>query len=212
MSGTDNPPRSFRVVCAHFSPEEIEATRRLLGLLGTNLKQRWVLAEAGEPADVVLLNLDQHAPVEFDRRAALAGCSQRPREHPAGTLHRPLRGYELLALLNKEAPAAQPSHTPAVAEAAGRYRLRCWPYEANSWDVVQWRIMAAMRRTYRSAQELAEHSGATPDQVQRCIDAVNRLGALERAVDRQPAAAAATRPAGLRRLAVRVGAILGFSR
>lgn len=211
MSGTDPASRTFRVACAHFSPEELEATRRLLGLLGTHLKRRWMLAEAGESADVVLLNLDQHAAADFDRRAALAGCSQRPREHPAGTLHRPLRGYELLALLNKEAPAAQSSATPAVAEAAARYRLRCWPYEANGWDVMQWRIMAAMRRTYRSVQELAVHTGATPDQVQRCIDAVSRLGALERAIDRQPATTT-PRPAGLRGLAVRVGAILGFSR
>lgn len=212
MTAHADPVSAFTLACPNFTADELEATRRLLQLLGTHLKHPWRLSESADVADVVVLNLDGNIHVEFNRQATITGCSRRPRQHQGGTLHRPLRGYELLALLNREGQARSAT-TVASAASDARYRLRFWPYESNHWHRSRWLVMACLRHAYHSAAEVAQRSGVPQREVTQCLDALQRIGALDSDIrsDRPHRAAMRPQRGALRAIAAKVGAILGFS-
>lgn len=204
----------YLLACIGFGTAELEAASRLISLLGTNLKQRWRLANPGEQADLSLVNLEADADVGTLRHGIVAYCAHKPSQHRLAALHLPLRSYELLNLLNAEAPAGRgrPGRSRAEPDVR-RYRLRSWPLQANAWSRDRWRVMAAIRHHARSVNGLAMQTGIAVESVQRCLDDLQRLEALEccDASVRTQAPVAAP-PSGWREVAARVGHLLGFSR
>lgn len=218
MSQLVTQATSFRLACSNFSAEEMEAVRRLLHLLTGNLRNPWVLVGAMESPNVVIQNLDVAA-VDRNIHASVVGCAAKPKLHPSGTLYRPVRGYELLALLNREAPqppeAARPVVvSPAEHQGAWRYRLKSWPLAASEWPRERWAVMAAIRRVYRGEAELAMRTGVSANEIRACIETLSKLDLLDREPERRAAPRADHAPVhnGWRGLAAKVGHMLGFAR
>ncbi|HWS27516.1 MAG TPA: hypothetical protein VN259_13230 [Xanthomonadales bacterium] len=206
-------PGVLRLACPNFSAAELDVLRSLLGLLQPYLKQSWEIADAAN-ADVVLINLDH--PVGFSQTTgtALVGCAQRPRLHPAGTLHRPLRVPELLALLTDAGARALPQKLPEPADTGEssiewRYGLRSWPLDFLDWPRPAWRVLAIITRARHSANEIAVRARLSLSEVEghlallQRIDLIDRYGE-PRAVSKPPSSE------NWRGLARRVGQLLGF--
>jgi len=217
MNAVARNSTTLRLACVGFAAEELAALRRLLGLLASHLPRQCVLVDAGA-ADLVMVNLDVAADLPGPRGAAVVGCSTKPKEHPSGTLYRPIRAYQLLALLSRNAlrqPVAESAGAGDDERGTSRYRLRLWPAQAVGWSHEWWMVMATIRRAHHGVDDIADRTGVARDTVRRCIAELERLQALDREQlqDRHaPAAVPVARDAGWRTLAARVGRVLGFAR
>lgn len=216
MLEPSSPFKPLSIACPNFTREEVDALRSLLGLLRPYLKRPWAVATDG-PADVYFLNLDLD-PGELPERCPdtrVVGCARQPRLHRKGTLHRPLRVSEVLAVLS-EMPAGAATRSSNRHEPHGvewRYRLRAWPLEFDQWPREWCRILADITRQARPLAEIAARVDLAPSEVERCIGQLTRLDLLDRLAERRsPAGVAAAAPRGWRDLASRVGQILGFAR
>lgn len=198
------------IACANFSQAELDALRSLLGLVRPYLRQHWEITPASE-ADVVLCNVDQPGAVK-PRGGHVVGCAQKPRLHPAGTIHRPLRVPELLAVLTEagaRVPAA-PLEELAEGGVEWSHSLHAWPLDFESWPRPWWRVLALLSRGRHRVPEIAERTGLAVAEVERCIGRLQQRGLLQRHAERRHTAA--TPPArGWRGLAHRVGQLLGFA-
>jgi DNA-binding transcriptional ArsR family regulator len=199
------------LACPNFSVAELDALRSLLGLLQPYLRQPWEISDAAT-ADVVLVNLDQPGGVARVTGANVVGCAQRPRLHPAGTVHRPLRVPELLALLTDvgertpQAPGAAQASEPAIE---WRYGLRSWPLDFLDWPRPAWRVLAILTRARHSVGEIAERAGLSPSEVESHLALLQRIDLIDRFGEPRPNARL-PHPENWRGLARRVGQLLGF--
>lgn len=206
-------PEVFRLACPNFSAAEVDVLRSLLGLLQPYLKQSWEIADA-TTADVVLINLDHPVGLSQTTGSALVGCAQRPRLHPAGTLHRPLRVPELLALLTDAGARALPQKSPEPADTGEstiewRYGLRSWPLDFLDWPRSAWRVLAIITRARHSVGEIADRAGLPLSEVESHIARLQRIDLIDRFGE--PRAPARPPNSGnWRGLARRVGQLLGF--
>ncbi len=189
--------------------------RSLCGLLKPHLKQPWEVV-TGDDADLILVDLDHGAVSEPAGKTPVVGCALRPRMHPLGAIHRPFRASEVLALLSDWSERADLVHVPKDGAGVwdeGRYRLRAWPLEFEQWPA-EWRvILAALTRSARSSQDVAQRTGLPQSEVGRCVALLGRQGLLE-VVERLGEYTPRPPPAAGRwhGLVAKVGMVLGFGR
>jgi hypothetical protein len=206
-------PKPLRIVCPNFSHDEVDALRSLVGLLRPYLKHAW-LVEEGDRGEVCFVNLDAataRLPVAHGMR--VVGCSLRPRLHAQGTLHRPLRVPEILAVLSDVATAhaAEGTSASATQDITYRYRLRAWPIGFERWQKPWWFVLAAIAHAEHTVEEIAERTGVPMRDVHECLSALVRLDAVDRLAQRLAGANAAPPRGSWRSLVLRVGQALGFA-
>lgn len=206
-------PKPLRIVCPNFSHDEVDALRSLVGLLRPYLKHVW-LVEEGDRGDVCFVNLDSadsRIPATDDQR--VIGCSLRPRLHAQGTIHRPLRVPEMLAVLSDVATAhaAERTSTSAAQDLTYRYRLRAWPIGFERWQKPWWFVLAAIAQAEHTVEEIAERTGVPLRDVHECLSTLVRLDAVDRLAQRLAGANAMPPRGSWRSLVLRVGQALGFA-
>ncbi|NCT69096.1 MAG: hypothetical protein GXC76_15820 [Rhodanobacteraceae bacterium] len=214
MTGNPLESVSVRIACVHFQAREVDALRRLLVLLTTHLHRPWMLVADSTHADVILVNLEEGAAAPSHSGARVVGCASKPKQHARGTLYWPPRAYELLALLNElPPPEAASLFGAATTDAEWSYRLRSWPAQFSEWPREWWKVLAAIRTAHMSVHELELRTGVGGVEVRRCIDELERLDLLDREQERpSPQRARRAAPDGWRKLADRLGQLLGFVR
>jgi hypothetical protein len=204
MASIDPTARAKRISCPNFNADEIKALCSLCDLLKKYLKQPWQIVSEGD-ADLVLVNLDADLPARH-LEAPMVGCALRPRSHPPGTIHRPLRAAELLAVLSECGSSGQ-GETESNADE--RYVLLGWPIDFERWPPSWRRVLAALTRNSATLQEIADSSGLRPVDVSRCLAMLDRNGLIERRRLAGPARRGSRRWKGL---AAQVSQLLGFAR
>lgn len=209
-----NPPVHRRqaallIACPGFAPAEVDALRSLLALIRPYLKRPWEIATAG-PGDVTLVNLDAGAKPEL---GAAVGCAQKPRMHAPGTIHRPLRVAELLAVLTEagERAHAAPGEELCEGTVEWSYALRAWPLDLEGWPRPWWRVMALLTHGRHRCAEVVARTGLAGDDVERCLAQLQQRGLLDRQAERCQVVPAPQPQRGWRNLAARVGQLLGFA-
>jgi hypothetical protein len=209
-------PSALRIACRGLADEEVAALRRLLDLLQSHLPQRWTLAGSGDPADMLVVNLDADRVPADPGHGAVVGCALKPRQHPEGTLYRPIRAYQLLSLLTRFGASSKSAGAAVVVESADRdawrYRLKLWPAQAMNWPAEWWAVMSAIRGLHRTPEEIEVQTGIALGTIRQCLAELSRLDAVDReqaGVDEEnavpPLPASGTRWRALTR---RVGQIL----
>lgn len=216
MAALRTPRRAYRLACPNFGADEIKALRSMFSLLQQHLKQPWEIVQ-DEEADLLIVNLDSGPPGSLPPEVPVIGCALKPRQHPSGTLHRPLRAGELLALLTEQAgvvpvAAVAPPSIDGLAER--RFRLLAWPAGFEQWPSGWHRVLAAISRGARSPADIAAATGVAVAEVGRCLDTLERDGLVDVVVfqPRPDAQAPAPRAGRWSGLAARVGLLLGFPR
>lgn len=206
---------SLKIHCGNLAQEEVGALRRLLSLLESHLRYPWELVEDVASANLVIFNVDQPRPPDSATAARKVGCAHKPAIHADATMHRPLRAYELLAVLSEIKPCDDPRPQPIASTDADawRYKLRSWPLDFAAWPRDWLTVMAAITREHRCPSELALRTGATPEAVAACLNELANLGVLDREPVRRDVPRVALRDLGRwQNLAGRVGQLLGFRR
>jgi hypothetical protein len=208
-AGSGGDPAALRIACRHFSREEVDALRSLLRLIQPYLKRPWVVSEGGD-AELCLVNLDAEggaATAGVGQR--VVGCATKPRRFQLGTLHRPLRVPEMLAVLSEIQDAA-PTPDEAVAWA---YRLHAWPADIEAWPRPWWRVLACVGGAALTLPEIAARTGLPLAEVERCLARATAQCCVERlALRRSPVAAAVDATARpWAQWAVRLGRLLGLA-
>lgn len=209
MSKTPTPAASVRIHCANLGDDEVGALRRLLNLLASHLRYPWELVEDLAGAHLVILNVDDVAHPQPATAARVVGCSAKPSSHPEAKLHRPLRAYELLAVLSDIRPTAP---EPAVETDGRRYRLREWPLDLGAWNRNQTTVMAAITRDASDARAIALRTGVAYAEVADCLQALQREGLVDCERNTNPPVHAPQTQGRWQHLATRVGQLLGFRR
>ncbi len=215
---TDSLPvkRPLRVACHDFAGTEVDALRSLLRLLKDHLRQTWQVVE-GVQADLVLVNLDQPRSPPPCGEVPCVGCALKPRLQPAGTIHRPLRAAEVLAVLTEAALQASRgdsgSHEAADDTVEWRYRLHHWPLEFSHWPPDAWRVLASITRRHCSLREIALRTRLPRQEIAGTLGLLKKMGVLDRLVERRSAPRIDENvAAGWRGLAARLGHLLRFAR
>jgi hypothetical protein len=186
MGRQDESIRALRIACPNFGAEELGALRSILGLLKPYLKHAWVVDATMEgPAaiDVCLINVDHPgAPALPPDNPRVIGCSSRPRNHARGTLHRPLRPPEILALLSEAGSRlhGERQYTDATASLEWSYRLAAWPRDLGDWPRTWWRVMASISAEALPLPRIAERTELPPRYVELCIERLHAAGLVER--------------------------------
>ncbi len=214
MAAAVPPNRTLRIRCHRFSREDVDGLRSLLGLLGSYLKQPCTVIDAG-PADLVFVNLDDPAAGAEASDACVVGCALKPRLKAAGSIHRPFRAAEVLAVLSEVAVSSDSEGRDGLEDEGNewRYRLRCWPVEFAHWSRESWRVMATITRRHCSLHEIATRTGLARNEVAGVLRRLRTMDLLDRLVERRALPRAdQTLVAGWRGLAARVGQLLGFAR
>lgn len=189
--------RALRIVCPNFSTEELGALRSILGLLKPYLKHAWVVdaavPEGAASTDVCLINVDHPgAPAVPPGHPRVIGCSSRPRSHARGTLHRPLRPPEILALLSEAGNRVhgERQYSDATASLEWSYRLAAWPRDLGDWPKSWWRVMASISAEALPLVRIAERTELPSRYVELCIERLRAAGLVERTPRVREAAAA----------------------
>lgn len=206
---------TIRIHCTNLCDDEVAALRRLLGLLSNHLRFPCEVIADPVAADLVLLNVDlPGGDTPGFGPARVIGCALKPTAHPAARIHRPLRAYELLAVLSEVQPVAVPAGSLAPSHGHDRrYSLREWPLDLGAWSRDQIAIMAAISGDTRTAQAIALRTGYALTLVQTCLDELLRQGLADQEASAPTSIPVAVAPhRGWQKLARRVGQILGFGR
>ena len=182
--------RPWRLFCAGFSEADRASLGSLMGLLAPYLRMPWELVDTPARADLCLVRLDGEASSTLSH-ARLVGCAQHPRQHAPGTLHRPLRAAQLLALLSetgaelatsKSASASAPMPAPhAPTErvcSLPLLRLLAWPLDAEDGPPLRLQALAALSAGATTTEALAECIGATVGEIEAITEALSREGLL----------------------------------
>ncbi|MFA7488617.1 MAG: hypothetical protein WCY72_11120 [Lysobacteraceae bacterium] len=183
------PARPQRISCVGFSQADRASLTCLLGLLTPYLRPPWELVEHPEQADLCLLRLDGEALPPITHRR-LIGCAQHPRQWPAGTLHRPLRAAQLLALLSDDAAGPGEAEIPAQSRApvgtTQPFRLLAWPLDTEHAPSLRTDVLAALSAGPDTVESLAGRIGACRQQVLGVIESLCRAGVLAREAEQLP--------------------------
>ena len=214
MGRQDDSIRALRIACPNFSAEEVGALRSILGLLKPYLKHAWVVdavvADATVPTDVCLINVDHPAaPTLPPGHPRVIGCSSRPRNHPRGTLHRPLRPPEILALLSEAGSRllGERPYADATPSLEWSYRLVAWPRDLGDWPRSWWKVMASICAEPLPLPRIAERTELPVRYVELCVERLRAAGLAER-IPRVREVAAAVQERGGRRWSSLAGRIL----
>lgn len=229
-------PPQLTIACPNFTAQEKQSVRALLLVLANHLPVPCTITDA-DTGDLYLVNLDEDAPkVSLPDDAYIVGCAAKPRLHPAGTIHQPVRPSALLAVLSDYlekhpggAPKAAPGAAPAkVQKVEWSYRLLAWPLDFQQMSTDYWRVMAYLARHNADAAGIEKATRLSAETVQACLQRLNAAGLLHRSAITQtmqeatasaaaaPAASVAPpappAPSGWRKLASRMSNLLGFKR
>lgn len=179
----------LRLACPNFHEEERASLRSLLGLLTPYLRPAWELVD-GEKADLCLLRLDGDLAPPSLASGRWRGCAQHPRGFASGTLHRPVRAAELLALLN-EVASDTTAPLPVDASASSplvRLRLLGWPLDFEQGPPARIQLLAALTAAPCSVDDLAQRIRIPREGVCRWIDDLRSQGLVrcETSTSQQP--------------------------
>lgn len=204
------------IACLHFSEDDVNALRSLLGLLDPYLKQEWEVA-APERAHLVLARVDNADDgIDAFGGTPVIACVRRPRQLDAPAIHRPLRASEILTVLNEYGEtaadvAASPSPSPAQAGkgAARAWRLGFWPLEFETLPPAWRQVMAALSARSMTREQLALCTGIEGSEIDRCMQALKACNALMESSSTVPPRDPP--PAGWRHFITGIGRKLGFT-
>ena len=207
--------RPRRLYCAGFSEADRASLCSLLGLLAPYLRPPWELVDAPAQADLCLVRLDGDVPLAVSH-PRLAGCALHPRKFAAGTLHRPLRAPQLLALLTATgeelSATASGKGSDRSTHAVPAFRLLAWPLNAECGPRLRLHVLAALSTGPATVDALAARIGASVQEVTGFIEPLCRDGLL--VAEAQAAASASLSPpaaSGWRAFMAGLGRRLGFS-
>lgn len=179
----DGQTRPLRIACPNFGNEEKGALRSILGLLKPYLRHPWVVSDVG-PFDLCFVNADNPGETSppLDIASRVVRCALRPRQHPKGTLHRPLRPHEVLAVLSEVTKQLKGAESDDELRQQGHwgFRLRGWPLDFIKWPKPWWRILACIAREAHSIEQIAEHTGLPAKYVEACIERLMAAQLVER--------------------------------
>ncbi len=201
-----------RLATLGFEPHELASLRSLLNLLATYLRDQWEVADASV-ADVVLVRADEGGDAASAPPGAIVvPCARKPRALGGNAIHRPLRTYELLKVLNELAEAPE---APRVEAFVGEnlVALSHWPLEFTQWRESWIAVLAAISAAPRAPSEVASLTGVAIDEVRACLAQLRRGQALRETpppLGRMPARLVAP-VTGFRALVGLVGRKLGFA-
>jgi len=217
-----NNGRPLRISCPNFAREEVDALKSLVGLLKPYLKRPFAV-DGGVIGDIRFVNLDNGGEVAGgDAIGRTVGCATRPRMHGSGTIHRPWRVSEVLAVLSEaandanNAAAARREASAAAPQTADNvewtFRLRVWPLAFEQLPKRSWRVLASITHEPLSVAEIAARTELEQAEVDQYLQMITAQGALERLAAPVVASSAAPAPqvSKWRSLAGRIGRILGF--
>jgi hypothetical protein len=178
------PRRPWRLGCVGFSQADHDALRCCLSRLQPYLHAPWELVENPDRADLCLASLDTSPPITSDH-PRVVGCAQRPREHAPGTLHRPLRVPQLLALLTETGQdllaSVTDAHVQSHASSSPLLALKAWPLDLAQASRTRLHVLAALTFSSADLSSLAARIGEAVDVVQQEVDALRREGLLVQA-------------------------------
>ncbi len=203
-----------RIACLHFSEDDANALRSLLGLLDPYLKQEWTVV-APEQAHLVLARMDTtDLKLDVSAGTPVIACVRRPRQHDGPAIHRPLRASEILAVLNEFEVAADDVATMPVPPRSGSdsttvqaWRLRFWPLDFETYPPAWQQMMAALSARSMSLQELTRCTGIHRSEIDRCMQVLQACDALTESSSTTPCELP---PARWRHLIAGIGRKLGF--
>ncbi|GLQ94025.1 MarR family transcriptional regulator [Dyella acidisoli] len=179
----DVQTRPLSIACPNFGIEEKGALRSILGLLKPYLGHPWVVSDAG-PFDVCFVNVDNpdDAATTLDVASRVVRCALRPKQHPKGTIHRPLRPHEVLAVLSDVTKQLKGSESDDRPHQGGHwgFRLRGWPLDFAKWPKPWWRVLACIARETHSIAQIAERTGLPAKYVEACIERLLAAQLVER--------------------------------
>lgn len=222
--------RHLVIVCLNFPNDEVQSARGLLKLLDNFLPRRCEIADQGE-GDIYLMNLDAETPTAYPPEGGhVVGCSIKPRNHAPGTIHRPIRPSAMLAVVSdfvEKSPSetqGAPGKTEKKPETAPGglewdYQLRSWPLDFQQMPMQSWRLMAFLSRHRATLPQIVKATGLAESEVTNLIRQLSDIGCIERNASNPNTPAAtfsqgddepATPPKGWRKLASRMGKLLGF--
>ncbi len=184
------------ITCLQLDDEVVRSLSSLLMLLEKYLDKRWTVdTTVSARTGLVLVNLDEvdasgTAPA-IPAGMQVVGVARRPRQHPPGTIHRPLRAYEILAQLKEaerlaatgeatEAGEPQADSATLVLEhdEARIFRMEYWPPQFRQWPHAWWTVMAALRSRPLSIEQIASHTGLERQTIAQCLDALLAVTAV----------------------------------
>lgn len=175
--------RPLKIACPNFGIEEKGALRSILGLLKPYLQDPWEVSEAG-PCDVCFVNVDQpnDAAPTADTASRVVRCAQRPRLHPQGAIHRPLRPHEVLAVLSDATKQLKGLDRDDTYRPDGHwgFRLRAWPLDFIKWPKPWWRVLACIAREAHSIEQIAERTGLPAKYIEVCMERLMAAQLVER--------------------------------
>ncbi|WP_217990248.1 hypothetical protein [Pseudomonas indica] len=210
------------VTCLLFDEDQLKALLSILPLIRKYLDREWqVDTDPSSVSDVVVVNLDDSAggpllEALVGKGVHAVGCARHPRLHVAGTLHRPFRGYEVLALLQEgerrafDRSRSRPSRRDLESEVR-RFALAEWPAEFREWPKEWWRVLAAIRTHCLSTAQIAQRCDLPEAEVMACLDILQERKAVSVRVDIEilDSAKGGRRPGFWRRIGARVSDLLG---
>ncbi len=184
------------ITCLLLDDEVVRSLSSLLMLLQKYLDKSWTVdTTVSARTGLVLVNLD-----ETDANGSLPpipagtqviGVARRPRQHAPGTIHRPLRAYEILAQLkeaerlaathdaNAEGDPQADSATQVLEHDEARiFRMEYWPPQFKQWPHAWWTVMAALRNRPLSIEQIATHTGLERQTIAQCLDALLAVTAV----------------------------------
>ena len=224
------PPLS--IACLLCGEETPRALHFILPMLTSYLKREWqVESGAPERAALRIVNLDhpegQALLDSFGPEHRAVGCALRPRQFAPGTIHRALRGYEILSALKEiERADVQPAASAtvsaqaapevvaaaaAVAESdqARGFRLVYWPEDFQDWPRAWWSVLACLRNRRLSEAELVRELNLPPVTVAQCLETLQGISAVMVTYDMQAIASPQRAERPWRSLGARLVSLLG---
>lgn len=169
-----------RICAIGFSDADRASLACLLRLLEPRLSQAWEVVEHPSRADLCLVRLDgEGIPAISHHR--VVGCAHRPQLWPPGTLHRPLRATQLLALLSEQTVAAdEPDSDPHAAHLRRQpLRLLEWPLELDELSALQLDVLAALSAGPWTLDALAIRVNASISDVAEVLGGLRAKGVLQ---------------------------------
>ncbi|PJJ99844.1 hypothetical protein CO615_03105 [Lysobacteraceae bacterium NML75-0749] len=227
--------RHLVIVCLNFPADEVQSARGLLKLLVNFLPGRCEIAGPDQEGDLYLVNLDAETPANPPEGAYVVGCSIRPREHAPGTIHRPIRPSAMLAVVS-DFVEKFPGTDKSSAKTSGvnkpekktedppgglewNYQLLSWPLDFQQMSMESWRVLAFLSRYRASIPQIVKATELSEGEVSSIVRQLTEIGSITRSANNPNTPAAtfsqgddepAAPPSGWRKLASKMGKLLGF--
>lgn len=198
-------PMSPSITCLLCPENHVLSLSSILVMLKPYLSRVWrAEQEDTDRAALQVVNLDHpDGPALLQMLGGIGprvlACAQRPRQHQPGTIHRPFRGYEILAALKELERVG--FHGAAVGDASAvrrlendrdrSFQLRSWPTDFEKQPREWWRILASLRGRRLTMAQLSQQLQLSRATVAECLDWLLHANAVSVEFDMNAAAATA---------------------